>query len=295
MRRLLLFLGALGALLTTSVAAPLAAEPTVKALDNCSVADWSIDGEEARFLQLINDYRVANGEVALTLSDSLNRSAAWIATDMGANNSFGHTDSLGRGAWDRIVDCGYPIAGGENLAAGTNRSTADSAFELFRNSPSHNENMLLARYRQIGIARVYAPGTTYGWYWATTFGTLGEAPAPPPPPPPPAAAAPQTQPASQPAAQGSAGAVAQVQPRLPQMVVQLAAGPNRVEWAGPGATPAEIAARANASMLYAWDEGRQTWVHYGPGLPAYLQTMGPLVQGDVVWVIANAPGSLDMR
>lgn len=31
--------------------------------------------------------------------------------------------------------------------------------------------MLLARYTEVGIARVHREGSTYGWYWATNFGT----------------------------------------------------------------------------------------------------------------------------
>lgn len=178
----------------------------MRAAGSCDVGDSSIDGEEANFLAIINGYRSQNGLGALATSASLNRAAAWIVQDMSTNGYFGHTDSLGRSPWVRIVDCGYPRAGGENLAAGTNRASAASAFELFRNSPSHNENMLVPEYRQIGIARIYAEGSKYGWYWATTFGTAGEAPAPPAPPPPtpaPAAVAPAPPPASSSAPQAS--------------------------------------------------------------------------------------------
>jgi hypothetical protein len=31
--------------------------------------------------------------------------------------------------------------------------------------------MLTASFTQIGIARVYSPSSTYGWYWATDFST----------------------------------------------------------------------------------------------------------------------------
>ena len=31
--------------------------------------------------------------------------------------------------------------------------------------------MLDGIYVQVGIARYYAPGSSYGWYWATSFGT----------------------------------------------------------------------------------------------------------------------------
>ena len=287
MRRIATLLGALAATAFVTMSLQAATPPSATALTNCSVSDWSIDGEEANFLAIINEYRAANGVGPLALNDHLNRAAAWMASDMGANDIFGHTDSIGRGPWQRIVDCGYPVAGGENLAAGTNRDSASGAFELFRGSPSHNENMLLARYGEIGIARVYAPGTRYTWYWATTFGTLSPAAAPAPAatqPPPPAPTAPPAPPA----------AASAPQPRLPVTTVQLTPGANLVEWAGPEASPAEIVANGKIEMLYAWDIATQRWVRYGPKLPPYLQTMGNVVAGDRLWVIAESPLTLDM-
>jgi hypothetical protein len=90
---------------------------------------------------------------------------------------------------------------GENLVAGT--ETAQYAFNLWKDSPGHNANMLGSHYTVIGIARAFSPTSDYGWYWATEFGGAGgstpappapaptQAPAPPPPPqvvktPPPA-------------------------------------------------------------------------------------------------------------
>jgi hypothetical protein len=155
-------------------------------LTNCSIADHSMDTEELAFLSIINDYRAANGASPLTLSENLNRAAAWMATDMAMNNRFGHIDSLGRHPYERTMDCGYPVGAGENLAAGSRRDTAAAAFELFRNSPSHNSNMLLPHYQKIGIARVHYPGSRYTWYWGTNFGTVDDSAVAAPPPSKPA-------------------------------------------------------------------------------------------------------------
>ena len=166
------------------------------ALGNCSGGDAGLDGEEQAFLGLINNYRGQRGLRTLSISGGLNRSSAWMVNDMASTGRFGHIDSLGRNPWTRLSDCGNPSYGGENLAAGTERGSANSAFELLRNSPSHNAVMLSPEFRLIGIARQFSAGSTYGWYWTTDFGNGdGSEAAPvatavPAPPPPPAAPAP---------------------------------------------------------------------------------------------------------
>ena len=144
------------------------------ALTNCTVSHDANDSEELAFLTLINNYRQQNGLNALTISTNLNRGSAWMAEDLADNNYFAHTDSLGRSPYQRGIDCGYPSGAGENLAAGGAWSTAAAAFQAWQNSPGHNANMLGQYYQQIGIARYYGASSQYGWYWATTFGTLND-------------------------------------------------------------------------------------------------------------------------
>ena len=144
----------------------------------------ALDGEENAFLGLINQYRAANGLGELSLNDA----SRWMSADMGANNYFSHTDSLGRDPFTRMAAFGYTYNTwkGENLAAGVD--SAQAAFNLWKDSPGHNANMLNGNFHVIGIGRVYTPGSGYGWYWTTDFGGQGDAappPAPPPPPPPP--------------------------------------------------------------------------------------------------------------
>ncbi|MEO8373430.1 MAG: CAP domain-containing protein [Candidatus Solibacter sp.] len=144
------------------------------ALTNCTVADNSIDAEEQAFLGLINTYRSQNGLGALTMSTNLNRASTWMAADMGVKKYFSHTDSLGRSPSTRAIDCGYPQGAGENIAAGTNWSTASAVFAAWKASSGHNANMLNGAYRQIGISRVFTSGSPYGWYWVTDFGTTND-------------------------------------------------------------------------------------------------------------------------
>jgi hypothetical protein len=133
-------------------------------------ADAALDSEEQLFLTLINNYRQQNGLSTLTSTVTLENAAVWMSGDMGANDYFSHTDSLGRDPWTRICSFGYCYNTwkGENIAAGT--SSAQVAFDLWKGSPGHNANMLGGNYNVIGIGRVYTAGSPYGWYWTTDFG-----------------------------------------------------------------------------------------------------------------------------
>jgi hypothetical protein len=144
------------------------------ALTNCTVADLAIDAEEQAFLTLINNYRGQNGLGTLTMSINLNRAASWMVVDLGTKNYWSHTDSLGRSPSTRAKDCGSPQGVGENLTAGTVRDTAQEAFDSWKASSGHNANMLNGSYKQIGIARFYAPNSTYKWYWATDFSMVND-------------------------------------------------------------------------------------------------------------------------
>jgi uncharacterized protein YkwD len=143
---------------------------TVSALTNCDVASYSLDTQESQFVTLLNNYRSQNGLPTLAVNTTLNRAATWLVEDMGANNYFGHIDSLDRSSYQRVVDCGYPTGAGENIAAGTNWDTAQAVFDAWKASSGHNANMLGSMYTEVGVARANAPGSTYGWYWATDFG-----------------------------------------------------------------------------------------------------------------------------
>ena len=138
----------------------------------------ALDAEEQAFLRIINDYRAAAGLVPLSANSRLNDIARWMSQDMVANDYFGHTDSLGRDPFQRMDDFGYTYNTwrGENLAAGV--ADAQAAFELWRDSPGHNANLLNPNFKVIGIARAYGSETMYGWYWATEFGGQSE-PLPP--------------------------------------------------------------------------------------------------------------------
>lgn len=141
-----------------------------------------LDPEEQAFMVLINDYRAQNGLGPLSIDSSIQAAAEWMSTDMGEQDYFSHTDSLGRSPWDRMCDFGYCYNTwkGENIAAGY--TSGQAAFDAWRNSPGHNANMLSDKYLVMGIARVYTAGSTYGYYWTNDFGGYEAEPSPPPAP-----------------------------------------------------------------------------------------------------------------
>jgi hypothetical protein len=134
------------------------------------------DAEEIQFLQLINQYRQNNGLGPLLLSDKLTVPSERHNEDMAKYDFFAHDTvassyyPAGSQPWDRMAAEGYDYNTyrGENLAVGY--ETAEEAFEAWRLSPSHNQAMLDGNYKVVGVARLYVPGSEYGWYWTTDFG-----------------------------------------------------------------------------------------------------------------------------
>jgi uncharacterized protein YkwD len=132
--------------------------------------------EEARFFQLINNYRVQKGLGALQASDTVAEAAARHSLDMGNFDYFSHQTGgsnffpAGYQPWDRMRSLGYnySTAMGENIAAG--QQTAQQVFDAWRNSSGHNANMLNGSFKVIGIARRAVSGSPYGVYWTTDFG-----------------------------------------------------------------------------------------------------------------------------
>lgn len=155
---------------------------TADALTNCSTGTSSLSGTEQELMNLINAHRQANGVGALKASPNLSRAAAWMSEDLNGSGVFSHTDSLGRSAFARVLQCGYSGNGaGENIAM---TGSAASAFNLFLTSPGHNANMLNSAWSVIGVGQT-------GRMWVVDFGTVDDSSQPwdsgaPPPPPPPA-------------------------------------------------------------------------------------------------------------
>jgi uncharacterized protein YkwD len=166
-------------LLTTTTFALVAAAPASAAAHGTRIPRTAaqVDRLERVEVALINRYRRSHGLHPLRIDGTLTRAAGWMALDLGRTARFSHTDSLGRDPFTRLRAFGYPSSDtwrGENLAAGDPRPVGTR--RQWINSPPHRANLLGARFRAIGIARVRVPGSPYRWYWATTFGSRWTSP-----------------------------------------------------------------------------------------------------------------------
>lgn len=117
----------------------------------------SVTAEE--LVSLTNQQRQINGLPALSLNQTLVEAAAQKAADMMAKNYWAHTSPEGTTPWNFFKNVNYKyLYAGENLA----RDFADSpaVISAWMNSPTHKENILSGRYRDIGIVVVH--GTFQG-------------------------------------------------------------------------------------------------------------------------------------
>lgn len=133
-----------------------------------------LDAYEQAFLELLNEYRQANGVGEVMAERALNDGAHQYSQLMGETNWFDHEGPDGSVFHERMCVAGYDPGCGprtwvaENIAAG--QWDAASVFEAWRTSPGHNANMLSDEAVVVGIGRAEVSGSEYGVYWTNTFG-----------------------------------------------------------------------------------------------------------------------------
>lgn len=142
---------------------------------NALAIDYS--QEEIVFAQLLNEYRISNGLSALQVSDVLSESGDRHNSDMAKYDFFGHHSissdwfAIGASPITRMAHSGYPtnVYWGENIAAGF--VSAESVFLAWKESPSHNQNLLSPNFNVLGVSLSEYPGSEWLWYWTTDFGS----------------------------------------------------------------------------------------------------------------------------
>jgi uncharacterized protein YkwD len=124
------------------------------------VAGLSQSAMEGSIACLINEERAAYGVAPVQANADLRRAALGHSREMVDQGYFEHTSPTGVSFIDRIASTGYTRGVwfwevGENLVWGTGGwSTPQSLVTSWMNSPPHRENLLRARFREIGIAAV---------------------------------------------------------------------------------------------------------------------------------------------
>jgi len=113
---------------------------------------------------MLSDYRRTFGLPAVQVDATLVAIARDQAKRMAAADKLTH-DPGGRGFTQRLAAGNYDAArAAENIGAGYH--TLAEAFSGWRDSPSHNKNMLLPGATRVGIATAYAPHSKYKVFWA---------------------------------------------------------------------------------------------------------------------------------
>jgi uncharacterized protein YkwD len=106
---------------------------------------------------------------ALVLDDALTRAAAAHSSDMARHDAFDHAGSDGSTPAQRVERAGYGDHKlvGENIAAGA--MTPAEVMQGWLASPGHCENIMDARFTQIGIAFAENAKSRSGVFWTQDF------------------------------------------------------------------------------------------------------------------------------
>jgi len=117
------------------------------------VLGYSSDITPDKIVLLTNKERQKAGLVQLNVNHLLNEAARRKAADMFAFNYWAHVSPSGRTPWLFFKEVGYRYTvAGENLAK--DFADSESVLQAWMASPSHRDNILDKRFRDIGVAVV---------------------------------------------------------------------------------------------------------------------------------------------
>lgn len=117
------------------------------------VLGYSSEITVSKVLTQTNNERISLGLPELTFNSTLSQSATLKANDMFANNYWAHTSPTGLSPWDFFKTAGYEYSvAGENLAK--DFYDTESLMKAWMNSPTHRENIVKDKYKEIGISVV---------------------------------------------------------------------------------------------------------------------------------------------
>lgn len=136
--------------------------------DNVALMAANFRPDQAQ--KLINAYRAKNGLRPLSLNAKLQSAAQMHAEDLARHDRISHFGSDGSDIEFRARKSGYVF----NLVAenvGTGQFSVEEIVKGWRESPSHNENLLLPDAKHMGIALVYKPETEFKTFWALVVGS----------------------------------------------------------------------------------------------------------------------------
>lgn len=113
----------------------------------------SADIDQKTIIELTNQEREKMGLPKVSENEALDKAAALKAQNMFYENYWAHFAPSGKTPWDFILGAGYKFTfAGENLAK--NFYNSGDVVRAWMNSPTHRDNLLNSKYRDIGIAVV---------------------------------------------------------------------------------------------------------------------------------------------
>ncbi len=117
-------------------------------------------------LEELNGYRAEQGLAPLVYSKVLEQTIDAHVSDLWERGFFSHTNPDGEGPGDRAVRSGFcHTYVGENIAAG--QKSIAQVMQAWKDSPSHDANMLEPEYVYVGIGFFVDPAGRH--YWGQTF------------------------------------------------------------------------------------------------------------------------------
>lgn len=123
------------------------------ALAKPGVLGYSSEITPERIIELTNQERQKHNLSPLKVSPLLNEAARRKAGDMFAFDYWAHKSPSGREPWSFLEEVGYDYrVAGENLARDFSRPEA--VIQAWMKSPSHRENILNSKFKEIGVAVV---------------------------------------------------------------------------------------------------------------------------------------------
>jgi uncharacterized protein YkwD len=107
----------------------------------------------------------------LHFSDFLTKAAVIHAADMAQTNNLDHVGSDGSNPGERLTRAGYRWQlSGENLASGYD--DVETVMRGWLDSPAHCENIMEARFDEMGLAFAIGPGPQAPVYWVQNFAAV---------------------------------------------------------------------------------------------------------------------------
>jgi len=116
-----------------------------------SILGYAANISPSEVIRLTNEKRSQAGLLPLTENSTLSAAAQAKGADMLNRDYWAHIAPDGTQPWKFFTDFDYKYRyAGENLAR--DFSNPSSAIEAWMNSPTHKENLLSSKYKEIGIA-----------------------------------------------------------------------------------------------------------------------------------------------